>query len=227
MNKVRAFQGRRYKRLIARMDAKAEEGQWVTTKEGHKIHLSEEGVPDKGNPHVLAAANAPHISDIQDVVKGWKAGENNSKLGGKIRAALGNLADGTVIRAGDREWTKSTGKTGKPKFKEKGKSFSANSDDLSTALFIETRNGLTSVEFGDAESGISSPKPTKSASSKKAETAKKTEASSGKSGASKTEAPTTASAEATTPAKSAETSAKSAVSRDPVDGIEAMKEKTQ
>lgn len=48
---VEAFRERRKKRLDARAD---EEGRWVTTEEKHKIHLNEEGVPDKGNPHVIA-----------------------------------------------------------------------------------------------------------------------------------------------------------------------------
>lgn len=37
-----------------RMDAD-DDGQWITTENGHKVHLNSEGVPDKGNPHVLAA----------------------------------------------------------------------------------------------------------------------------------------------------------------------------
>lgn len=32
-----------------------EEGRWVTTENDHKVHLNEEGVPDKGNPHVIQA----------------------------------------------------------------------------------------------------------------------------------------------------------------------------
>ena len=31
-----------------------EEGRWVTTEKDHKIHINSEGVPDKGNPFVLA-----------------------------------------------------------------------------------------------------------------------------------------------------------------------------
>ena len=45
---VEAFKERRKQRLD-------EKGRWVTTENDHKIHLNEEGVPDKGNPHVLAA----------------------------------------------------------------------------------------------------------------------------------------------------------------------------
>lgn len=37
-----------------RLDADDEEGRWVTTENDHKVHINEEGVPDKGNPFVLA-----------------------------------------------------------------------------------------------------------------------------------------------------------------------------
>ena len=47
---IAVFRERRQKRL----DAK-DEGRWVTTENDHRIHLNEEGVPDKGNPHVLRA----------------------------------------------------------------------------------------------------------------------------------------------------------------------------
>lgn len=36
-----------------REDAQSEKGEWITTKNGHRVHLNEEGVPDKGNPHVI------------------------------------------------------------------------------------------------------------------------------------------------------------------------------
>ena len=32
----------------------AEEGRWVTTEKDHKIHINSKGVPDKGNPYVIA-----------------------------------------------------------------------------------------------------------------------------------------------------------------------------
>lgn len=47
---VESYRARRQKRL----DEKEEEGRWVTTENDHRIHLNEEGVPDKGNPYVLA-----------------------------------------------------------------------------------------------------------------------------------------------------------------------------
>lgn len=48
---IEKFRKRRAKRLKIRMDA--EEGRWVTTENDHKVHLNEEGKPDKGNPHVI------------------------------------------------------------------------------------------------------------------------------------------------------------------------------
>ena len=39
----------------SRMDE--DDGKWVTTEDGHKIHFNDEGVADKGNPFVVAAAN--------------------------------------------------------------------------------------------------------------------------------------------------------------------------
>lgn len=49
---VKKYRMRRQKRL----DAK-ESGRWVTTEKKHKVHISEKGVPDKGNPRVLAKMN--------------------------------------------------------------------------------------------------------------------------------------------------------------------------
>ena len=31
----------------------SDEGQWITTENGHKVHINESGKPDKGNPHVV------------------------------------------------------------------------------------------------------------------------------------------------------------------------------
>ena len=50
---VEAFRDRRKKRLDEK--ASEDEGRWVTTEEKHKIHINEEGEPDKGNPHVIKA----------------------------------------------------------------------------------------------------------------------------------------------------------------------------
>lgn len=60
MNKtIDRFRQRRFKRLMSRLDAAEghfdEEGHWVTTHETKRhIHLNEKGVPDKGNPYIIA-----------------------------------------------------------------------------------------------------------------------------------------------------------------------------
>lgn len=51
--KVVEFRKRRAERLDAKKDD--EEGRWVTTENNHKVHINEEGDPDKGNPHVIDA----------------------------------------------------------------------------------------------------------------------------------------------------------------------------
>ena len=56
VDKVRNDAVERFRqRRKARLDAKEEEGRWVTTEEDHRIHINAEGVPDKGNPYVLKA----------------------------------------------------------------------------------------------------------------------------------------------------------------------------
>jgi len=35
--------------------ADALKGSWITTEDGHKLHIGESGEPDKGNPHVIEA----------------------------------------------------------------------------------------------------------------------------------------------------------------------------
>lgn len=57
-DKVYRFKIRRMERLLRRMDAAdggedEDEGRWITTENGHHVHLNEEGEPDKGNPHVI------------------------------------------------------------------------------------------------------------------------------------------------------------------------------
>ena len=49
---VRNYKYRRATRLRSRYDSD-DGGKWVTTKKKHRVHLNEEGMPDKGNPHVI------------------------------------------------------------------------------------------------------------------------------------------------------------------------------
>ena len=54
MDEVKKYKKRRDKRMDDRgMRWDDEEGRWVTTENKHKVHINGEGVPDKGNPHVL------------------------------------------------------------------------------------------------------------------------------------------------------------------------------
>ena len=51
---INNYRRRRAARIMkrARFD---EEGRWITTENGHKVHLNDAGEPDKGNPHVMEA----------------------------------------------------------------------------------------------------------------------------------------------------------------------------
>lgn len=60
--KVAEFRKRRAARLDAK-NADDEEGRWVTTENNHKVHINEEGEPDKGNPHVLAVMQSGEKAD--------------------------------------------------------------------------------------------------------------------------------------------------------------------
>ncbi len=50
---VKRYRQRKYLRLMSRLDSDDEEGRWITTKNGHKVHLNESGEPDIGNKHVI------------------------------------------------------------------------------------------------------------------------------------------------------------------------------
>ena len=56
-DKIAEYKKRRAARILARLDAKGDndEGRWVTTENDNRVHLNKNGVPDKGNPFVLAA----------------------------------------------------------------------------------------------------------------------------------------------------------------------------
>ena len=51
---VRKYRYRRALRMRSRFDSE-DDGRWVTTKQNHRVHINEEGTPDKGNPHVIDA----------------------------------------------------------------------------------------------------------------------------------------------------------------------------
>lgn len=69
------------KRRAARLDAKKddEEGRWVTTENNHKVHINEEGEPDKGNPHVIDAMRGEKASPGDD-----HSAEKRGKIASKM-----------------------------------------------------------------------------------------------------------------------------------------------
>lgn len=58
-----------------------DKGRWITTEDGNRVHLNEEGKPDKGNPYVIAAMTKPEKKPESD-----KAGQKMSG-GSKPHAA--------------------------------------------------------------------------------------------------------------------------------------------
>lgn len=110
---VEAFRERRQKRLDAKADE--DEGRWVTTEENHKIHINEEGVPDKGNPHVInAMESGPSVGSsakrefnkkLSDIISSSGSFEEKSKRVGDI---LNELPKGTRIDFPD-SWTSDDG----------------------------------------------------------------------------------------------------------------------
>lgn len=64
-NTIAEYKKRRFDRAIARLDAKEDEGRWVTTEEGHHVHFNENGEPDKGNPHVIKTMKSGTMSKAE------------------------------------------------------------------------------------------------------------------------------------------------------------------
>ena len=88
--KVDRFRERRQKRL----DAKEDEGRWITTENGHKVHLNEEGEPDKGNPHVVNKMSGGSSVDVpkKRLAKGMEV-KKTALSGGQIKEAQTKLDD--------------------------------------------------------------------------------------------------------------------------------------
>lgn len=121
MSKVKEYRKRRYARLMARADAADDDkGRWITTENGHKVHLNEEGVPDKGNPHVIAAMNGESSGgkngssssnagsnlgrQMTYDLRAWRAGDlpedTNKMIRNSFKRSLDSFAPGTIITCG-------------------------------------------------------------------------------------------------------------------------------
>lgn len=106
--KVQKFKIRRMNRLLDRMDADDDEkGHWVTTENNHHIHINENGVPDKGNPYVVAAMTGKKprvgLSDKQKKIASLLDKEDS---GPEIREELEKLPVGTtfMVRSEQEYW---------------------------------------------------------------------------------------------------------------------------
>ena len=98
--KVEEYRLRRYKRLLKRLDEKEDEGRWITTENNHKVHLNEEGEPDKGNPHVIEAMGVPdaafqkYSDKLYDSIKKAKESDTNYSM---LADAVYALPDDVII----------------------------------------------------------------------------------------------------------------------------------
>lgn len=104
MNKTDAYRNRRYKRLLARMDDADghfdDEGHWVTTHETKRhIHINENGVPDKGNPYIIAKMTGTKPKLSPEYRK--KSLQEDLIAGKTLKAvhALKSLPEGSTITA--------------------------------------------------------------------------------------------------------------------------------
>ena len=98
-DKIAEYKKRRAARILARLDAKDDndEGRWVTTENDNRVHLNKNGVPDKGNPFVLAAMTGkkPKLSmnyHQKNVAKAIKTGKSLD-----VEEALEKLPNGSKI----------------------------------------------------------------------------------------------------------------------------------
>lgn len=113
-DKIAEYKERRAARILARLDAKndTDEGRWVTTENDNRIHLNKNGVPDKGNPFVLAAMTGkkPKLSmnyHQKNVAKAAKSGNATDVLDELLKIPNGSkvLINGEKYKAnfGDDE----------------------------------------------------------------------------------------------------------------------------
>lgn len=100
MGKIEEYKLRRYKRLLSRLDGDDDEGKWITTENNHKVHLNENGEPDKGNPHVIEAMGVPdaafneYSDKLHNAVKKAKESASNYSM---LSDAVYALPDDVII----------------------------------------------------------------------------------------------------------------------------------
>ena len=170
-SRVNAYKIRRAKRIRARMDAAEDKGRWITTENGHKVHLNEEGNPDKGNPHVLekmAGGASAQINKLNERAQSLNSMKKADRLK-EFESMLKDMPTGSRMLIKDP--TTSSGierrvtKTGDGSFVvdtyEDGK-ITNQGAKWSIAALKHWDNKKVSYQFGDIETPKSeSPKPAK------------------------------------------------------------------
>lgn len=136
MSKVDHYRQRRFRRLMSRLDAAEDKGHWITTENGHKVHLNEEGTPDKGNPHVIekmaggASAQISKLNERAQSLKGMKKAERLSTLtslidempvGSQVRITDGSVTafkhEAVVTKLADGSFSQDTYRNGELVYK--------------------------------------------------------------------------------------------------------------
>lgn len=125
INELNRIRGGLIDRALQKTRRLDDDGRWITTENGHHVHISEEGTPDKGNPHVIAAmkrgkgSTAQRLQKLNQIAKetrearskylksskqeDYSAIANSEK---KMGSALSEIEPGTRIMAGDKIFTK-------------------------------------------------------------------------------------------------------------------------
>lgn len=92
-NKLEGIRRRHYLRKIGEVARQDEEGGWITTENGHHVHINGEGVPDRGNPHVITAMQGGK-SGSESTGKSYKWGEKQSPYTGADHSIQGYYKNG-------------------------------------------------------------------------------------------------------------------------------------
>jgi len=78
-----------------RFDEDDEEGRWVTTEDNHKVHINEEGEPDKGNPYVIATMKGEDVGEVK---------EKSESVESRNKALKDNWLKGCIREKAERYW---------------------------------------------------------------------------------------------------------------------------
>lgn len=92
-----------------RMDAKDDEGRWVTTEKGNHIHFNDEGAIDKGNPHVVAAMSKSGKAKTAPSIKGTFGASTMGKKSPKMASLDTNRMTDTVKTKSGKDYPKLEG----------------------------------------------------------------------------------------------------------------------